>query len=84
MSSSQEDLNKMSVKVLHLPVVIMFTKLQFAVRQSHKESFLSSDKKYSRLLLHQQARWEKSCTVIGYQKGKDGAILPTTPRWPMT
>ena len=41
MSSSQEDLSKMSVKVLNLPFVIMFAKLY----QSHKESFFFPEKK---------------------------------------
>ena len=41
MSSSQEDLSKMSVKVLNLPFVIMFAKLY----QSQKESSLSPEKK---------------------------------------
>jgi len=44
MSSSQEDLSKMSVKVLNLPFVLVFAKLY----QSHKESFLSPEKKNSK------------------------------------
>ena len=44
MSSSQEDLSKMSVKVINLPFVIVFAKLY----QSHKESSLSPEKKNSK------------------------------------
>ena len=43
MSSSQEDLSKMSVKVLNVLFVIVFAKLY----QSHKESSLSAEKKNS-------------------------------------
>ena len=44
MSSSQEDLSKMSVKVINLPFVIVFAKLY----QSHKKSSLSLEKKNSK------------------------------------
>ena len=44
MSSSQEDLSKMSVKVINLPFVIVFAKLY----QGHKESSLSPEKKNSK------------------------------------
>ena len=44
MSSSQEDLSKMSVKVRNLPFVIVFVKLY----QSHKENSLSPVKKNSK------------------------------------